>query len=426
MMQTRRRNEHGAMAIITAAAATMLLLLGALGVDLGNAMNRKKGTQTNADFAALAGGDGLPSTASTTTQLVADWLNKNKPTSDGTANCNPDAGATITVGMLTDGNLINGEVTYPDTNHVKVVSPAARVEYGLANIIGVKNGCVQGTATVRIASSALGMMPYYVTSSCSSGPQTIKSDAGGPSIPFTVPVLFADSDTNNSVLSTTSPNPNPSIISLQPTPGPDGPTITLTGTNLNAANIDLVGFFSSDQTAPKTAAPVTFTGGNTLTVKVPNAVASYQDVWWIRVHRISDQQVVDPDRGAFLPGRRRHPLVRPQLEQRQLRLDQLPLGRQRPLRPDELHPAGPEVARDPSEVAQRRAARGQRVRQHGGSRRHQHLGDASAQHQLRAVGDGAEGQAGVRRVPRQHQRPADGRHRLRLHGGGPTDPRFPR
>jgi hypothetical protein len=64
---------------------------------------------------------------------------------------------------------------------------------------------------------------------------------------------------------------------------PDGPTITLTGTNLGAANVDLVGFFSSDQTAPQTAIPVTQTPTQ-ITVKVPNSVASYQDVWWIRVH----------------------------------------------------------------------------------------------------------------------------------------------
>ena len=41
---------------------------------------------------------------------------------------------------------------------------------------------------------------------------------------------------------------------------PDGPTITLSGTNLTLANIDQVGFFSTDQTAPKTAVPVTFAG----------------------------------------------------------------------------------------------------------------------------------------------------------------------
>ena len=52
----RRRKERGAIAIMTAAMATLLLLIGAMGVDLGNAMNRKQLTQNSADFAALARG----------------------------------------------------------------------------------------------------------------------------------------------------------------------------------------------------------------------------------------------------------------------------------------------------------------------------------------------------------------------------------
>ena len=208
-IRRRRRDERGAVAILLVAMVGMLLIVGAMGIDLGNAMNRKRQTQTSSDFAALAGAAGLPITNSTTVQLVADFLNKNQPTSDATKDCNDDAGKTITAAMLTDTKLYNGEVTFPSTERIQVVAPSARVQFGLANVFGHDDACVNSTALARIASAGIGMMPYYVTTACDSGPQVIKSDAGGPSIPFTVPVLFADGESNNSVLSTTNPNPNP-------------------------------------------------------------------------------------------------------------------------------------------------------------------------------------------------------------------------
>ena len=267
---------------MTAAAAGMLLILGAMGVDLGNAMNRKEMTQTSADFAALAGAYGLPSTAASTTQLVADALNKNQPVSDGTDDCNPDAGATITTGMLTDGNAINGEVTYP-AGKITVVAPAARIQYGLANIIGVEDGCVQAKATARIASGGVGMAPYYTTTPCASGQQTLKDNSGGLSLPYTVPTLSHDAETNAADLSGISPT----SIALAAVGDPDGPSVTITGNSprMAAAYVDQVGIFNSDQSQPKIAT-ITAQTNTSITFTVPNSVASYQDVWYVRVHSI--------------------------------------------------------------------------------------------------------------------------------------------
>lgn len=279
-----RRDESGAVAIMVAFLTVALLSISALGVDLGMAMNRKQLTQNSADFAAIAGAYGLPNTGNTTVQLVADYLNRNTPSSDGaTADCNPDAGVPVTVSMLTDGNQANGEVTFPSgTSRIRVVAPASRVKFGMANVMGFDDTCVSSVAVARIASGKASAAPFYSTDACDQGPQVLKSDAGGPSIPFSVPVLNQDGDTNSSVLSSSDPNPNPNQLPLAVTGAPDGPTVTLTGTHLGSGDIDAVGFFSSDQTAPKTVAPSSQTSGS-LTVKVPNAVASYQDVWWIRV-----------------------------------------------------------------------------------------------------------------------------------------------
>ena len=290
-LELRRRPDRGAIALMTALLAVVLVSVAALGVDLGNAMNRKQVTQNSSDFAALAGANGLPSTATPTVQLVADYLNSNAASTDGGAECNVDAGTPITAAMLQDGKEYNGEVTFPSGDtRIQVASPAARVQFGMANVMGFDDTCVSSISTARIASGSIGMAPYYATDACDQGPQVLKSDAGGPSIPFSVPTLHFDAQTNNAVLSTVSPNPSPDIIPVQPSGNPDGPQITITGTNMGATNIDRVGFFSSDQSAPILAVPKTTPAqtGTQITVDVPNEVASYQDVWWIRVRRASD------------------------------------------------------------------------------------------------------------------------------------------
>ena len=79
------------MAVIVALCAVMLFSVAALCVDLGNAFSRKRGLQSQADFAAFAavkGGANLP--AATTTPLAsqdaviqaAAYLNRNLPQDD--------------------------------------------------------------------------------------------------------------------------------------------------------------------------------------------------------------------------------------------------------------------------------------------------------------------------------------------------------
>lgn len=293
MSNRRNRNEAGVTAIIFGISALLIFSLAAIGVDLGNAMNRKKQNQTSADLAALAGAGSLPA-ADAASQLivrqkVADYLNENKPATDGNA-CG--GSGTITAAQLSDLDPTNGEVTFLTDSKIKVTAPSTKVNFGLATAMGFNSTCVQGAATAKISSGGTGFAPYYATSACSSGPQVLKSDAGGPSIPFNVPVLAADADTNTSILSTADPNPNPNSIPVATVGAPDGPAISIAGTNLDAANIDLVGFFNSDRTAPKTAVPLSVPAqiATAVSVNVPNSVASVQDVWWVRVHnKVTDK-----------------------------------------------------------------------------------------------------------------------------------------
>lgn len=282
---TRRvRDESGTVAILTAIMAVLLLSIAALGVDLGNAMNRKMETRTAADFSALAGANALPDTSSATLQIVADYLNHNLPPSDGNdATCNSDPGP-VTSADLVDGNAANGEVTFSNGNkRIKVLTPAVKVSFGFAVAMtdGPDSTCVQSSATARISTANTGMQPYYVTGPCSSGPQTLKDNSGGLSLPYTVPTLANDSDTNGSTLSAISPN----SITLANLGDPAAPQITVSGTNLGAASVTKVGFFNSDQSEPVEVAQAQFLSqsAGSVSVEVPNAVAAYQDVWYVRV-----------------------------------------------------------------------------------------------------------------------------------------------
>ena len=71
--------------------------------------------------------------------------------------------------------------------------------------------------------------------------------------------------------------------------------------------IDQVGIFSSDQTPPMIAT-ITAQTNTSITFTLPNSVASYQDVWYIRVHSIAGttsantDKVVGAGRGAAPAG----------------------------------------------------------------------------------------------------------------------------
>ena len=58
---TRRRwDERGAVAVVVALCSLVIFAVAALAVDLGNGFARKRDTQNQADFAALAGARSLP------------------------------------------------------------------------------------------------------------------------------------------------------------------------------------------------------------------------------------------------------------------------------------------------------------------------------------------------------------------------------
>lgn len=155
-----RRRDDGAVAVVVAIMSIVLFGMGAMAVDLGNAWSRKRMTQTDADLAALAGAAQLPAGDSTSQgkacALAYEFLAKpgNLPSSDD--------GAGIPLQTAYCSSPSNGDITFPDSTHIRVVSPARQVDFGLAGILGFKNTSVYSVAVATVTSPKGKMLPFVM------------------------------------------------------------------------------------------------------------------------------------------------------------------------------------------------------------------------------------------------------------------------
>jgi Flp pilus assembly protein TadG len=284
-----KKNEQGAYAVVFAVLVVMLMTVAALAVDIGNAVARKSDTQGQADFAALAAGrasDGSLNAADKATiySTVADSLNTNSPLN---LDCSEAQYGCIYPLDLYDLNLKNGEVTFPDGN-IKVTTPESLVDYAFAEVFGYSEQNIQASATVGLFSPGVGTLPMYAVSGCDYGPQTLTDPASGHATPI-LPVGLASSADTASATLTDVVTPNPSQIPLSNPAGP-GPPLTLTGVDFhkptagsNEAWVTKIGFFLEDGSAP-VEVPYDTRDETTLHIDaIPEAVATREDLWWIRV-----------------------------------------------------------------------------------------------------------------------------------------------
>ena len=304
MLRRRRGSEDGATAILTAVVAVVLFGFAALAVDLGNALSRKGDTQVTADFAALAGGALLPGTklaGDPVVQAVARYFVDNAARDD-------DAASAPTVaqmaGRLVNGSDADGEIHYDGPYELRVISPRAYVDFGLAGALGLGGG--DGYSGVEVASDATVVMgspkghsvlPMYVANpspgeaACDYGLQTLTDPPGGHVVPPSVPTLAFQSHTNaTTVKGLALFEGGVSVSSV--TPGSTTASVTIEGDFKNATS---VGFFRSDDPAaavvevgraawddPVGTTPYTLNKGQ-VTLDVPAAVASTDELWYVRV-----------------------------------------------------------------------------------------------------------------------------------------------
>lgn len=228
MTKGRTRDESGATAVLVALLAVALFSMAAIAVDLGNAWARKRSVQKQADISALSAGYRLPQTSANKNAIaaeVAGYLNNNLASGQ----------AAVTGANLIDGVTSNGEVTFFDKDglacsegctQMTVLAPAARVDFGFANIMGFDHTDVQRTAKVRVVSSLPPknkMIPLWLPSGCGLGPAESDTSGGGPAPAATTSVPPTTTSATASATGTGTASPSPTVTaSATPTFAPSG------------------------------------------------------------------------------------------------------------------------------------------------------------------------------------------------------------
>ncbi len=225
----RGDRDTGAVAIMVAVLAVVLMTVAALSVDLGNAWARKRAVQTQADLAALSAGQLLPQTVSNRAAVLAEvatYLNK--------PNNNVQDQPTVTAAQLDDNNFANGEVDfYNNGTRMRVIAPAANVDFFLADVAGFDDVDVNAQATVEIQSlqpRMVDVLPFALPSGCPYGPGMADTGPGPAATPSPTATPTADftpgnGDTANHRVTGVSP----ASVAKDQSPAP---SITVTVTDL--------------------------------------------------------------------------------------------------------------------------------------------------------------------------------------------------
>jgi hypothetical protein len=290
MMRVGPRDERGAFAVIIAFCCVMFFVLAAMGADLGNAMNRKKQVQSQADFSALAAGaslpvSGTPAVSDAAVVAAQDYLNKDQPADD--ARTCDSSKTCVTAAMLVNNQLADGEVTYLSTNTLTVIAPQARIDFSLAQVLGMKHVDVSAAATVGIFTPGTGVMPTYAVTGCDWGVQTLTDPSNGQ-VNSIVPPLEDSPGDGDAVLDSL----NPTSVAVNAV----NQVLSITGSKLDGklATATAVGFYrstasTSGPTKIAPVAPISAPSGTFLQVVIPTTVTAVEDIWWVRV-RTRDQQ----------------------------------------------------------------------------------------------------------------------------------------
>lgn len=178
-----RRDESGAVAVLVSLLSVVLFGVAALSVDLGRTWAAKRAVQRQVDVSALSAGYLLPATSTNRTSIVAEVASY--------LNANLVAGQQqVTTTALADHDYSNGEVTFKDAVgapcseecvRMTVHAPAARVDFGLAGVLGESGADVQRAASVLVGAalpSPEDILPFWLPSGCAFGPAMADSDAG--------------------------------------------------------------------------------------------------------------------------------------------------------------------------------------------------------------------------------------------------------
>jgi hypothetical protein len=292
---TRKRDESGAVAVMFGLLAVMLMSVAALGVDIGNEVNRHTVTQTQADFAALRGGDKMTAVGavgstvpSSVIDAIVTALNNNQPQDDNpaVASCVKTTSC-VKASDLTDADMTNGDVRFTAAG-LQVTAPNHFVSFGMARIMGFQGKNVNAQATIQIYSPGEHVLPYFAAQNCDYGTQTISQPTNG--LDASTINLDTPGPPNNAALEqklVTTP-PSPVGSAGVPYPVPANTPLEIDGSGFGGVN--MVGFFESGGASvgpPPVTLPVNGSmitnGGTKIVIPDISPANLSQDAWYVRV-----------------------------------------------------------------------------------------------------------------------------------------------
>lgn len=280
----RPREDRGAVAVISAILALLLLGLGALAVDIGHAYAKRALLQTDVDLAVTAAAAELedPDTCGApVVDTATTFLEKAENRVPGQPPVD-----------LSNGDPDDGAISCEDWQ-VRLVAPRAEVELGLGRVLSEDDHLdVGATATAQIMSPRdASVVPFFAVQGCDSGPQTIRDPSGEPTSP-TVPDLEPSSDPANRAEFTIAPTSAPSgLTSL---------SMTLSGRQLR--DVDRVGFTGPGGPTYHHEAVPGSVSSTSVTVQVPWEVLAVEDTWYVRVRTTDGRWSATPGAQPFTVG----------------------------------------------------------------------------------------------------------------------------
>lgn len=269
-MPTRRRDEQGAAAILFAMTAVLMLGIGALAVDIGQAYAKRSLLQTDVDLAVMAATAELDSAGGCNPEVVAraeEFLEKAENAVPGQYDVDLTGSADDLDGFISCSGW-----------RVDLWAPRSRVDYGIAQVLTDDDGIdVQAHAAAQIkAASGGATLPFFSVQGCDYGSQSIRNDSGAPTDPTNPPLDPSSATTNGADFTLTPTSTAVGTTSL---------TITLTGNGFK--NVDGVGFTGAGGPPYHYVAPVdppAAASTGSISVVVPPEVLAVEDVWFVRVH----------------------------------------------------------------------------------------------------------------------------------------------
>ena len=254
-MKTGTRDESGAIAVMFALLALVLLGVSALAIDIGQVYAKRSALQSNVDLAVMAAVAELDSDGACNQEVVdtaVEYLEMN-------TNVVPDQVALDLGGAPSDAD---GFIRCNDWK-VELWAPTAKVEYGLARAVMNEETADEGIdvpayAAAQIKSpSQTDTLPMYAVSGCDTGAQILTDPPPGPAptsaAPPTTPV--GDADLQGAGPLVVTPNSVDSGVLLQP--------VVVSGSvrSLGGYTAQAVFYNANGDTWPAAGATVVPTGG---------------------------------------------------------------------------------------------------------------------------------------------------------------------